>query len=103
MTNSEAHKRRNERRFHPLGIDMTFMEAKVVDGDPVNHPNHYTALGATCTNCGHDIECIDITRHMGFLAGNAVKYLWRADHKGNRKQDLMKARAYIDRMLEDST
>ena len=79
----------------------TWRVDKVDDGDPVNHPNHYTALGATCRDCGHDIECIDITRHMGFLAGNAIKYLWRADHKGNRKQDLMKARAYIDRMLED--
>ena len=32
-------------------------------------PNHYKADG---------VQCIDITRHMSFAKGNAVKYLWRA-------------------------
>jgi hypothetical protein len=41
------------------------------------------------------IECIDITRHMGFSVGNAVKYLWRADNKGNAIQDLRKAAWYV--------
>jgi hypothetical protein len=31
--------------------------------------------------------------------GNAVKYISRADHKGNRKQDLEKAKWYIDRAI----
>jgi hypothetical protein len=31
--------------------------------------------------------------------GNAVKYISRADHKGNKKQDLEKAKWYIDREL----
>ena len=57
--------------------------------DPVNHPAHYT---------GHPsgIECIEITRHMGFNLGNALKYIWRADHKGNALEDLKKARWYLD-------
>lgn len=74
---------------------------KVDDGDPVNHPNHYTALGATCTNCGHDIECIDIVKHFGWREGSVIKYVWRADHKGNRRQDLMKARALLDSLIKD--
>jgi hypothetical protein len=56
--------------------------------DMVNHPPHYT---------GHPsgVECITITRHMGFNLGNAVKYIWRADLKGSSIEDLEKAAWYI--------
>ena len=50
--------------------------------DMVNHPPHYTASDAKCSQCGACIECIDVTRHMGFNLGNAVKYLWRWQNKG---------------------
>lgn len=57
--------------------------------DPVNHPSHYTSHPS-------GIECIQIVRHMTFNIGNAIKYLWRADHKENRIQDLKKAIFYIE-------
>lgn len=44
--------------------------------DKVNHPSHYTWLKDKC-----GIEVIDITRHLDFCTGNAVKYLLRAGHK----------------------
>lgn len=56
--------------------------------DPVNHPAHYT-------NHPSGVECIQITQHMGFCLGNAVKYIWRADLKGNAIEDLEKAEFYI--------
>lgn len=56
--------------------------------DMVNNPPHYTAHPS-------GVECIEITRHMGFNVGNAVKYLWRADLKGAAIQDLEKAAFYI--------
>lgn len=56
--------------------------------DPVNHPKHYTSHPS-------GVECIQVTRHMGFNLGNAVKYIWRADEKGNAIQDLEKAAWYI--------
>ena len=61
--------------------------------DPVNKPSHY---------CSHPsgIECIQITEYMGFCLGNAIKYLWRADLKGNDIQDLEKAIFYIKREIE---
>ena len=37
---------------------------------------------------------------MGFLRGNAIKYLWRADAKGSTVQDLLKAQWYIQRELD---
>lgn len=60
--------------------------------DPVNHPAHYTEHPS-------GIECIQITEHMGFNLGNAVKYIWRADLKGSAIEDLEKARWYINREL----
>ena len=41
--------------------------------DNVNHPPHYTWLKDKC-----GIEVIDITRHMDFCLGNAIKYILRA-------------------------
>lgn len=67
--------------------------------DLVNHPPHYTSSPAKCSACGHQIECIDITRHMGFDLGNSLKYLWRAELKGATKQDLEKAIWYIQDAL----
>jgi hypothetical protein len=60
--------------------------------DPVNHPYHYKVGG---------IETIDFIEAKGltYHLGNAVKYISRADHKGNRKQDLEKAKWYIDRAI----
>lgn len=57
----------------------------------VNHPKHYEGVSAT-------VECIDITRHLPFSLGNAVKYIWRAGKKGGQEkaiEDLEKARWYI--------
>lgn len=63
--------------------------------DPVNHPSHY---------CSHPsgVECITITRHMGFCLGNAVKYLWRAGMKDSAPpiQDLEKAIWYIQEEIK---
>ena len=60
--------------------------------DNVNNPKHYTSHPS-------GIECIQVTEHMNFNLGNAVKYLWRTDHK-NGLEDLKKARWYIDREIE---
>ena len=61
--------------------------------DEVNHPSHYTAHPS-------GVECIKITEHMGFNLGNAIKYVWRADLKGNAVQDLKKAAWYIEREIK---
>jgi hypothetical protein len=45
------------------------------------------------------VECIQITEHFNFCLGNAIKYCWRADEKGNALEDLKKARWYIDREI----
>ena len=60
--------------------------------DAVNHPKHYAGYPAT-------VECIDITRHLSFDLGNAVKYVWRAGKKGDKAkaiEDLKKAKWYLE-------
>jgi hypothetical protein len=66
--------------------------------DVVNHPNHYTSHPS-------GIECIQVTEHMNFCLGNAVKYIWRAGLKGGgdigkASEDLEKAIWYLKRELE---
>ena len=68
------------------------METKI--NDNVNHPKHY-ANGMTT-----EVECIMFTRNMGFDAGNAFKYIWRAGNKDALKQELEKAMWYLEDMLE---
>lgn len=58
----------------------------------VDHPSHYNASGS-------GIECIDVVEWMSFNLGNAMKYLWRADHKGRPIEDLEKAVWYINREI----
>lgn len=59
----------------------------------VDHPDHYT-------NHPSGIECIDVVEHMNFNLGNAIKYIWRADLKGNTVEDLKKALWYINREIK---
>lgn len=66
--------------------------------DKINNPVHYNSSKAYCA-CGKRIECIDVTRHMGFNVGNIFKYLWRNEHK-NGLEDLKKARWYLDDLIK---
>ena len=73
----------------------------------VSHPSHYMWLKSLC-----GIEVIDITRHMDFDLGNAIKYILRNGHKSEEGmsdkdkaiEDLRKAIWYIEdkiKLLED--
>ncbi len=61
--------------------------------DMVNHPPHYTSHPS-------GVECIQITQHMNFCCGNAVKYIWRADEKWDAIEDLKKAKWYIEQEIK---
>lgn len=63
--------------------------------DPVNHPSHYISHPS-------GIECIQVTEHMTFNCGNAVKYIWRNGLKDGQPdiQDLQKAIWYLNREIE---
>ena len=61
--------------------------------DPVNRPKHYTEHPS-------GIECIQITEHMNFCLGNAIKYIYRSGKKDNTIEDLEKAIWYLNREIQ---
>lgn len=68
----------------------------------VEHPSHYIWLKDKC-----GIEVLDITRHLDFDLGNAIKYILRAGRKNPSKEieDLQKAVFYLNdkiKMLENN-
>jgi hypothetical protein len=58
----------------------------------VNHPPHYNSHPS-------GVECIQVVEWCSFNIGNAIKYLWRHEHK-NGVEDLHKAVWYIQREIE---
>ena len=60
----------------------------------VNHPDHYQS---------DTIEAIDIIEafKLNFHLGNVVKYITRADRKGNSIEDLEKAKWYLQREINN--
>lgn len=66
--------------------------------ESVNHPDHYNQNG---------VECLDVIKAAigtnglrQFMIGNAIKYLFRAEHKGQYLEDMKKARFYIDETIK---
>ena len=59
----------------------------------IDKPSHYTK---------GKIEVWDfiLDQNLGYLAGNIIKYICRFRYKGNPLQDLMKARAYLDKLIK---
>jgi hypothetical protein len=62
--------------------------------DNVNHPAHYKTGG---------IETIDFieAKNLSYNLGNVVKYITRADYKGNKIEDLKKAQWYLNREVSN--
>ena len=59
----------------------------------VDHPSHYHAQSG--------VEVIDAVEAwgLGFCLGNVIKYVARAGHKGDAREDLQKALWYLTREL----
>lgn len=93
--NYQKHKEENKdmeaQENDPYGAHRVMKQ--IQDREMVNHPDHYQ---------GNKFEVIDIIEdyELGFHLGNAIKYILRADKKGNTKQDLEKAIWYIQREIK---
>lgn len=66
--------------------------------DPIN-PDHYKQ---------GSIECIDAIKaaigpdnFKAYCRGQVIKYLWRAEHKGQSIEDYRKANWYMQRLIDD--
>lgn len=78
------------------GFDPDAIQQNVNDlaryKDKIN-PDHYRKL---------PMEAIEITEHFNFCLGNALKYIIRCEHKGDKKADLAKAIWYLQREMARS-
>ena len=88
---SQARKQYINRRDEALAQPKQRLEAPAPD--MVNHPAHYKAGG---------IETIDFieAKNLSYHLGNVVKYITRADLKGDRLENLKKAQWYLDREIQ---
>ena len=97
---------KGRQRMHPVtgkllmqGSERFNKESVIQEDTPadnVNHPAHYKVGG---------VEVIDFieAKKLNYHLGNVVKYIARADEKGNREEDLLKARWYLNREIAKFT
>lgn len=76
-----------------IQIALDYLKEHNLSNDNVNSPTHY--------NKGN-IEVIEVIEDwkLNFNLGNAIKYIARCEYKENKKQDLEKAKWYIERELQ---
>ncbi len=79
--------------LHDYIQQMEKQSEKFFEDTAVNHPAHYTAGG---------IETYDfiVAKKLSYELGNVVKYITRADYKGNKLQDLKKAQWYLNAAIK---
>ena len=75
-------------------IEEPEVKAVPKNEDVINHPSHYTR---------GKIEVIDFIedQQLPYHLGNVIKYIARAGHKGDKLEDLKKARWYLDRYIKE--
>lgn len=75
-------------------IEEPEVKAVPKNEDVINHPSHYTR---------GNIEVIDFIedQQLPYHLGNVIKYIARAGHKGDKLEDLKKARWYLDRYIKE--
>lgn len=62
--------------------------------EEIERPAHYTL--------GQEVFPFIASWGMSFAAGNVIKYVVRHPHKGKPLSDLMKARWYLDRLIDEA-
>jgi hypothetical protein len=72
-------------------------EPTVLQGEAVNHPDHYNEGKIECINAIEAQQTLEEFR--GFLKGNIAKYLWRERTKGGT-ESLKKAQFYLDSLIK---
>ena len=70
--------------------------------DMVNHPPHYTKGRFETIEVIEDIVQFYPAK-QAWSAGNIIRYLSRAEHKGNKLEDLKKAQFYMNRLVDQNS
>lgn len=89
--------KKKEVAVEPVAQTIEEQEVKTIElpknEDVINHPSHYTR---------GKIEVIDFIedQQLPYHLGNVIKYIARAGYKGDKLEDLKKARWYLDRYIK---
>lgn len=78
-----------------------FAELCQIEKGVIDHPDHYCWKGEECINLIR-IMCRGEEGFDGYCKGNVIKYLFR-EKKKNGIEDLKKARAYLDLLINYRT
>jgi len=78
---------------HPRFSEKTMAKSY----DVVNRPEHYNNGGMECIEAIKGMLTHD--EYIGYLRGNALKYLWRFRYKGKPIEDLRKTSWYVERTM----
>lgn len=86
--------KKKEVAVEPVAQTIEEHEVKAIKEDVINHPSHYTR---------GKIEVIDFIedQQLPYHLGNVIKYIARAGPKGDKLEDLKKARWYLDRYINE--
>lgn len=86
--------KKKEVAVEPVAQTIEEHEVKAIKEDVINHPSHYTR---------GKIEVIDFIedQQLPYHLGNVIKYIARAGYKGDKVEDLKKARWYLDRYINE--
>lgn len=90
--------KKKEVAVEPVAQTIEETEVKTIElpkqEDVINHPPHYTR---------GKIEVIDFIedQQLPYHLGNVIKYITRAGYKGDKLEDLKKARWYLDRYINE--
>lgn len=91
---SKVPKKKKEVAVEPVAQTIEEHEVKAIKEDVINHPSHYTR---------GKIEVIDFIedQQLPYHLGNVIKCIARAGYKGDKLEDLKKARWYLDRYINE--
>lgn len=86
---------KNKDFYFPEAFEPNLISNK----DNVKSPSHYNHLDAFC-QCGERYQPYKLTQELPFNKGSAIKYIVRSGHKDDERQDLEKAKQFIDFEIE---
>ncbi len=84
------------------GVAEVIMPRRARTVDMVNHPPHYTKGRFETIEVIEDIVQFYPAKQV-WAAGNVIRYLSRAEHKGNKLEDLKKAQFYMNRLVDQNS
>lgn len=80
-------------------FDGRAKEGWVVYSGEIEHADQPDAITPDHYKFGN-VQVIDIIKYLPFNEGNVIKYVARADRKGNKLEDLRKAQKYLNLAIE---